>query len=395
MSDLRRLEAATAGYQPPFALVDLDAFWSNARSMTLQALGKPIRLASKSVRCRPLQERVLASEGFRGTLAFTLAEALWLADMGHDDIVIGYPTVDGDALSDLARRMAEAPETRITLMVDRPEQLDAIEAASPGVPIRVAIDADAGLWLASGRVRVGAKRSPVHTPEQAEAFAMEIAGRSGCALVGLMLYEAQIAGVGDAPRGKPALGFALRVMQSRSRSELAERRAEVVARVGRIADLEFVNGGGTGSIASTAREPAVTEIGAGSGLFAPTLFDNYSTFTLHPAAMFCLPVVRKPSPDTATLLGGGYVASGPADPSRLPVPYLPPGLRLDKQEGAGEVQTPLLGPGARHLRIGDRVFLRHAKAGELCERFASLLLIDGDRVVDEVPTYRGEGKTFL
>jgi D-serine deaminase-like pyridoxal phosphate-dependent protein len=143
------------------------------------------------------------------------------------------------------------------------------------------------------------------------------------------------------------------------------------------------------------REPAVTEVTAGSGLYAPTLFDRYDDFKLTPAAMFAMPVVRRPSGGVATLLGGGYLASGAAGPDRLPEPYLPGGLRLDSQEGAGEVQTPVIGSAAATLRIGDRVYLRHAKAGELCERFDSLHLVSGGRIVDEAPTYRGEGRCFL
>jgi D-serine deaminase-like pyridoxal phosphate-dependent protein len=108
-----------------------------------------------------------------------------------------------------------------------------------------------------------------------------------------------------------------------------------------------------------------------------------------------LSVVRKPGPRVATVLGGGYIASGPAEKSRLPEPYLPEGLKLDSQEGAGEVQTPLMGPAAAGLELGDRVYFRHAKAGEMCERFDRLYLIEGDRIADEVPTYRGEGRTFL
>jgi D-serine deaminase-like pyridoxal phosphate-dependent protein len=74
---------------------------------------------------------------------------------------------------------------------------------------------------------------------------------------------------------------------------------------------------------------------------------------------------------------------------------MPVGLTLDSDEGAGEVQTPLVGAAAKKLRVGDRVYMRHAKAGELCERFDSLYLIEGDSVVEQVPTYRGEGLTFL
>jgi D-serine deaminase-like pyridoxal phosphate-dependent protein len=162
-----------------------------------------------------------------------------------------------------------------------------------------------------------------------------------------------------------------------------------------VAPLEFVNGGGTGSVERTTVEAAVTEVAAGSGLFGPTLFDAYAAFVPRPAALFALPVVRRPSARVATLLGGGYPASGAAGDDRLPRPVLPDGLRLARREGAGEVQTPVHGHAAAGLRIGDRVWLRHAKAGELCERFASLHLVAGDALAGEVPTYRGEGATFL
>ena len=186
-------------------------------------------------------------------------------------------------------------------------------------------------------------------------------------------------------------------MQSASETEIRERLPQIVAAVREVvgADgLEFVNGGGTGSLARTAAAGVVTELSAGSGFYAPTLFDHYRSLDLTPAAFFVLPIVRRPAPGVVTALGGGYLASGPADAERLPQPYLPDGLRLDGQEGAGEVQTPLLGPGARGLRVGDRVYMRHAKAGELCERFNSLYLVEGEAIVDEVPTYRGEGRTF-
>jgi D-serine deaminase-like pyridoxal phosphate-dependent protein len=108
-----------------------------------------------------------------------------------------------------------------------------------------------------------------------------------------------------------------------------------------------------------------------------------------------MPVVRRPSGSVATLLGGGYPASGAAGRDRLPAPHLPRGLSVDALEGAGEVQTPVLGSAAASLRVGANVYLRHAKAGELCERFNSLYLISGGAIVDEVPTYRGEGRCEL
>jgi len=396
-----RLERATAELQAPFALIDLDALWANAADMRARAAGKPIRLASKSLRCRALQERVLASGGFAGTLAYTLPEALWLASCGFEDLLVAYPTADTRALRTLAGEAASA----ITPMVDGVEGLDLIARSlshsDASAPIRVCIDVDAGWCALGGRVRVGARRSPVHTPEQAAQLAREILARDYLRLVGVMAYEAQIAGVGDAPPGRPLRALAVRAMQALSARELAPRLAAIVAAVqdtlaahGAPA-LELVNGGGTGSLELTAAHASVTEVSAGSGLYGPTLFDAYRAFTPRPAAMFALPLVRRPGRGVVTALGGGYLASGPADAARLPQVHLPAGLQLDGQEGAGEVQTPLLGHPADGLALGGRVYLRHAKAGELCERFNSLYLIEGETIVDEAPTYRGEGRCFI
>jgi D-serine deaminase-like pyridoxal phosphate-dependent protein len=396
--EYERLERATEGIEAPFALVDLDAMWANADDMLRRAAGKPIRVASKSVRCRPLLERILArGPGYRGLLTYTLPESLWLAREGFDDLVIGYPTADRTAIGELAQLTEERPGAAPVLMVDSPEHLDLIEdAAGRGTsPIRLALELDVGWWPLGGRLKIGPKRSPIRTPLQAAALAREILGRPRLKLVGLMAYEGHIAGVGDRPPGKRLQGRVIEWMQRRSAAEMEQRRGAVVAAVSELADLEFVNGGGTGSLHGTTGEAAVTELAAGSGFFAPTLFDAYSSFRLRPAAMFAMPVVRKPAPAIATVLGGGYLASGLGEPSRVPSPHLPAGLALDRFEGAGEVQTPLHGEAAGGLALGDRVYFRHAKAGELCERFDTLHLISGDRIVDEVPTYRGEGRTFL
>ncbi len=389
------LESIFAGIDAPFALVDLDALWANARELLGRARGTPIRVASKSVRCRALLEDILARDpGFNGLMTFTLRESLWLHEHGFHDLLLAYPTADRSALARLARLDSEhAP----IVMVDSLGQLDLIEAAATGAPgpIRVCLDLDLAWWPLGGRLKVGAKRSPVRTPAQAQALVREIAARPLFELSALMGYEAHIAGVGDRPLGKRLQEPLIRLMKRRSAAEIAERRAAVVAAVREVADVPIVNGGGTGSVHSTVREPVITEVTAGSGFYAPTLFDRYSAFSLTPAAMFALPVVRRPSGGVATLLGGGYLASGAAGADRLPQPHLPAGLRLDATEGAGEVQTPVIGAAAASLRVGASVYLRHAKAGELCERFNSLHLLSGGEIADEVPTYRGEGRCEL
>jgi D-serine deaminase-like pyridoxal phosphate-dependent protein len=392
-----RFDAATADLDPPFAVVDLRAFDANAAALEKRAGGTPIRIASKSLRSRDLIRRALDRPGWRGVMAFTIPEAIWLVQTGTcDDILVAYPSADRGALRQMATDPALA--AAITIMVDGTEQLDFIDATiapAQREPIRLCIDLDASWKPAGGRLHVGVRRSPIHSPAQAAALAAVIAGRAGFRLLAVMSYEAQIAGLGDAPPGRAARGAAIRIMQRRSLPELIARRGAVVAAVREHADLEFVNGGGTGSIAETAADPAVTEVTAGSGLYGPTLFDGYTAWRPVPAAYFALSVVRRPADHIVTVLGGGWVASGEASITRLPSPALPSGLNLIKTEGTGEVQTPLTGPVADTLRVGDRVWFRHAKAGELSEHVDDLRLIDGDKVIGEAATYRGEGKTFL
>jgi D-serine deaminase-like pyridoxal phosphate-dependent protein len=382
------LTAATAHLDTPLGAIDAGALAANAFDMLDRAQGTPIRVASKSVRVRGVLDAVLSLPGFHGVLAYTLPEALWLAEQGIQDVVVGYPSADRAAIARLAKDGSLA--SRVTVMIDDVAQLDLIDAVAPKHgTIRVCLELDAS-FDAPVLGHLGVRRSPVHTPAQARALAEAIVSRPGFTLVGMMAYEAQIAGVVN--KGKPVV----KAMQRASTRELAERRGEAVAAVREIAELEFVNGGGTGSLESTHADPSVTEIAAGSGLFGPHLFDGYWQFTPAPAAAFALSVVRRPTPDIATLLGGGWIASGPPAADRLPQVAWPQGLRMLPREAAGEVQTPLVSTGSTNeLGIGDRVWLRHTKAGELSEHLNAFAVVADGKVVAELPTYRGEGMAFL
>lgn len=375
-------DAATSHLPAPLAAVDLAAFDANAVDLVRRAGGVPIRVASKSVRCRPLLERVLARPGFSGVMAYAVREALWLVAAGVRDVFVAYPSVDRVALAELAGSAPAA--TGVTLTIDSVEHIQLLANLERPHGLRVAVDVDASLRI--GALHVGVRRSPLRTPDEALAIA-RAALDAGLRVVGLMFYDAQIAGL---PDSSPAV----RLVKRRSASSLLERRAQVVAAVRAVTELEFVNGGGSGSLHVTGRDPVVTELAAGSGLYGPTLFDAYDDFSPRPAAAFALDVVRRPGPGFVTAFGGGYVASGPPGWSRVPRPFGQPGLTLVKNEATGEVQTPLQGNGTRDLRIGDRVWFRYAKAGEMCERFDSLHLLRGDELVETVPTYRGEGKNF-
>lgn len=388
----------------PVGVLDLDAFDANADAlrarMAPDSEHKPIRVASKSLRVRGAIERALGREGFSGVLAFTAAEALWLARGGVDDVVIGYPTADAESVRSIAGD--EHARERIAFMADSPEHLRFLAACTrDGAPLRVCLELDASFRLNSqrllsrlpGSLAVGALRSPCHSPESLEELARAALAEPRLRLVGIMAYESQVAGVYDSGRSPRAA--VIRAMQKASRREIAERRAEAVARVRALADLELVNGGGTGSVESTSAEDAVTEVAAGSGLFAPGLFSRYRGFQPQPALHVAFDVVRRPSERVATVLGGGWIASGVPAPDRLPAVEWPQGLSYARDEAAGEVQTPLSGEGASRLRLGDAVWFRHAKAGEVCERLNEVVVVSGNAVVDAWPTYRGEGKAFL
>lgn len=388
------LTAATRELDPPLGVLSQPALAHNAHQMLDRAGGTTIRVASKSLRVRGAIEAVEALPGYHGVLAYTLAEGLWLAET-IQSVVVGYPSADRCAIARLAGSADLA--SRVTIMVDSTDQLDLVDSVLPPgnrETIRVCLELDAA-WDSRLLGHVGTWRSPVHSVGEARTLAELIVARSGFALVGMMAYEGQIAGTVDHPEGRPVYGAIVRWMQRQSAQELAVRRAGAVASLREIADLEFVNGGGTGSLESTSAEPAVTEIAAGSGLFGPHLFDHYGRFRPAPAVAFALSVVRKPAPEMATLLGGGWVASGPAAEDRLPLLAWPEGLRMVPREMAGEVQTPVTGPAAATLEVGDRVWLRHTKAGELSEHLNELAVVDGGHVVDTLPTYRGEGKSWL
>lgn len=407
----RLADAACSNLPAPVAILDVTALSFNAGSLLRRAGGKPIRVASKSIRSREVLEAVLAHDGFAGVLAFTLPEALWLAaGDAFTDVVVAYPSADAPAL----RALAADPNacSRVTLMVDSPEQLDWMEATLAQVtlaaPIRLALDIDAS-WrpeLGGHTIgHIGVRRSPIRTGADALEMVFSIAARKRGAqqlfsLVGLMAYEAQIAGLQDSPHSGNKVADAaksalLKRIQASSVTEIAHRRANVVAAVRNVVELEFVNGGGTGSLESTSADASTTELAAGSGLFGPTLFDGYSRFTPAHAVGFAAPVVRRPTPEIVTVLGGGWIASGPFGADRSPVPVYPAGLSYVGTEGAGEVQTPVQGSAAASLSIGSKVWFRHAKSGEICEHVDYLELVDGGKRVGRVLSYRGEGKAFV
>lgn len=385
---------ALAGRDLPCAVVDLDAFDANAQAILQRAGDLPVRIASKSLRCEALLRRLQESSArFRGVMCFTAPEALWLAERGFDDLLVAYPTATAGHIQQICASVAAGK--RIILTVDSEAHIRQIAAIVAENDIKLPISVEIDMSLRLPGLNFGVWRSPVRDVSALLALAKLIGDHPQLQLAGVMGYEAQLAGVPDAAAGKFLHNRLVRYLKRLSQSVIEQRRGGMLASLAEQFTLDFINAGGTGSLEFSARSPGVTEVTAGSGFFCSHLFSDYAGFTHQPAAFFALPVVRRPTSDTLTCLGGGYPASGAAGKDRLPKPWLPEGAQLTSLEGAGEVQTPLKYSGSETLGLGDPVLFRHAKAGELCERFNSLLLVRGDTVVDEVNTYRGEGQCFL
>jgi D-serine deaminase-like pyridoxal phosphate-dependent protein len=393
-----RYRRAIAGEPMPAAIVDLDAFEVNIDRLAIpvRAAGKRLRLATKSLRCPALFARVTARVGDLaiGAMTYTAAETEYLARTGVRDLVLAYPTVQPSDATLLARANRTATATA---MVDGAAQLAPLAAAARAERTRIPVWIDVDMsWRPVGAVHLGVRRSPLREPEAIVTLARRIADETSLRFAGVMGYEAQIAGLPDRAALNAWQNPFKRAIKRGSQPAIADLRARVVEALAAASlSPEHVNGGGTGSVAWSSSDTSLTEVTVGSGFLCGHLFDDYRGLELEPALAFGLQIVRRPSPEIATCLGGGWIASGQPGLDRLPRPTWPPGCKLLANEGAGEVQTPVQIPDGVALAIGDPIFFRPAKSGELAEHVREYLLVRGDQIVERVPTYRGLGECFL
>lgn len=390
----------------PLVFLDLDLLESNARQICAHAGSRVIRLASKSIRSSWVLRHLLNFDRrFQGIMAFCVSEAVWLAKNDFENILIGYPSVESSEFDQaaeflLAQKKLEPhmKECPISFMVCSEDHLKPIIdlAKKTAITVPVCLDIDHSLSLPG--LHFGVKRSPLRSTRAVMDLAHLVYKSPGLKLWGFMGYEAQIAGVPDIDPKNWLKNPIIRLLKKISARKIRALRGKIISAAKDMwpenAETLLFNGGGTGSLRLAAKDPYLTEVTAGSGFYSPGLFDHYAGLSLQPALGFGLRVTRAYSPNWMTCNGGGYVASGATDQNKQPQPYLPEGLRLSPLEGAGEVQTPITG-NIRGLKIGDPVFFRHAKAGELCERFNEIHLIRAGKYCGAVLTYRGEGKAFL
>lgn len=389
------LKEALVKVEKPCAFLEKEALGRNAREIAKRAGDKQVRIASKSIRSvEVLRMLFTMSDKFQGIMCFTAEEALYLHEQGFDDLLIAYPTWDPEQLKRVLERVGQG--ALITLMIDSIEHIEHLEALAEETKGKFLVCIDIDLSMKVPGLYFGVYRSPLKTAEDVINLAARVKGSDSLILDGLMGYEAQIAGVVDAAPGQALKNIIVRNLKRISAGKIKTKREEIFKGLkDQDIQVRFINGGGTGSLQETAEDPHLTEVTAGSGFFNSHLFDKYKDFTLDPAVGFAVEIVRRPKEFVYTCLGGGYIASGAAGKDKLPEIYLPKGAKLTPTEGVGEVQTPVLYKGPLELEHGDPIFFRHSKAGELCERFHSLHVIDDGKVIKEISTYRGDGKCFL
>jgi len=386
---------AVEGRTFPLAFVDMDLLDQNVTQILKRSAKKNIRVASKSIRSTFILEYILKSHTqFQGIMSFSGPESVFLSQKGFDDILLAYPETNLSTLDEIAREIQRGKS--IMLMVDRSEHIRLINKAGEKHNIRIPVCIDIDMSVDFSGLHFGVWRSSIRSFSTLGGILEEIKDIQFVSLDGLMGYEAQIAGVVDNTSGQYAMNQIIRRLKKASLKKIGSYRKEAANMIKNSGfDLKIINGGGTGSLETTTTEEAVSEVTVGSGFYNSHLFDNYQQFKHQPAAGFACAINRMPKEHIYTCSGGGYIASGSAEPLKLPKPYLPEGMQLLKNEGAGEVQTPVSYRGREPLAIGDPVFFRHSKAGELCERFNELHLLRNGVIEDVVPTYRGEGHCFL
>lgn len=388
---------ALEGAPFPLLFCDMDLLDRNIRAVRTKAekAGKNIRIHTKSIRSPELLRYILDRGGsrFRGLMSFGARETAYLAKLGFDDFILAYPIASEEEAATLARLSASG--IRIRTMVDSADHVALLERAARAEDcmLEVCVEMDCA-WKPFGALHLGLRRSPVRTPEDARGLILALRTSEHVRATALMGYEGHIAGPEDAVPGRFFQNVLVRSLKRLSIREYFPRRGALAAALREAGfPVDTVNGGGSGSLEHTLGDPAVTEVTVGSAFYAPALFWHYRTEDYVPSLFFALRVSRIPGPGFVCCNGGGYIASGPPGPSRLPVPVYPAGLRYVDLEGAGEVQTPLRS--SADLGIGDPVYFQHPKAGEPCERFSEIRLLRAGRLEGKAGTYRASGESFI
>ncbi|MEG0259991.1 MAG: amino acid deaminase/aldolase [Lysinibacillus sp.] len=388
-----RFDRIFENIERPFAWLDMDALDQNIHTVKQACGDKKIRIATKSIRSveilRYIEQKLLQTVGF---MTFTAAETLFLLEQDFDELLIGYPTMEKTAVRHILQYVKNGRQ--VTFMVDKVEHIAFLAQLAEEMDVVVSVCIDVNMSNNFKVIYFGTKRSSLNSLAALTPILRFLVQQKYVQVIGAMGYEAQIAGVGNKPANH-LKGKVIEQLQKRAAQQVTQFRRLAIAHIkAYFPDIRFVNGGGTGSMQYTAEQREVTEVTVGSAFYAPALFDLFSHLQLEKATGFALRVTRQPEENIVVCHGGGYIASGATGADRHPVFYEPQYFQFLNLEGAGEVQTPIRVKD-KVIGVGDTLYLRHAKAGELCERFQVLHAIRGEQYAGPYVTYRGDGQCFL
>ncbi|WP_372844518.1 alanine racemase [Psychrobacter sp.] len=404
----------------PSAWLDMDALDHNIELVNQKTQPVNLRLATKSIRSLDVLRYIQArSPNFIGLMSYAAPESLYLLKNGFDNVLCAYPTLDMDSV--VATFVYTKQGATMIWMVDRPEHVDRLHKVAKAHNVTIEVCLDINMSMPLPKLYFGTKRSALMTIKDVKKLLKHIKTCPNICVSAAMGYEAQIAGLPEHLPNKALLTPAIRLLKKRSQKQISKRRRAMVDYLTKQGyRLRLVNGGGSGSMDFTSKQSEITEITVGSAYYKPAYFDYMESMqAFKPAAGFVLPVTRQPESAVITCHGGGFIASGSVGLEKAPVIHYPPHLSLLKDEGFGEVQTPMAilktkkGSYSRNPSIGDAVWCRHAKAGELCEHFSSLICYREDNdanakcdtaisdkrlpetvVQQTITTYRGDGQCF-
>ncbi len=409
---LKKLAISLNKETAPFSFILEDELKSNISiyKKLVRASGKTLRVATKSLRVPDLFTLISRelSDVQTGFMTFNAEETHFLYGQGFRNFLLAYPCMEtgslAQALTILRQEDAglwqnsQQPWKKfpgVQFTVSQVEHLDALRAAASHLDfatsqyfkIPIVLDLDMAYRIFGQTF--GVRRSGLRNYEDLEPLLEQIQ-KGPFLLSGILAYEAQIAGL-------PDWNVFLRFFKKISMRDVLKRRAKL--REESLASVDnrniFFNGGGSGSILESMKDPNIDEITVGSGFLMPHLFDYYENLAelaLRPAQYFSLRVTRKPKAKIVVCQSGGFIASGQVGEEKAPRVAFPPDYRQLRNEGFGEVQTPLKGEG--DLNIGDLVFCRPAKSGESLDCFTEVLLVDGAAELKRAVTYRGSAKSF-
>lgn len=381
------------GEKLPAAILDLDAFDRNAARIATHATaaGVSVRIATEALRVPRLIRRVLdLGKPYAGVLCFAAAEAELLASRGHEDLLLGYPTLQPKDLDTFVKLHEQDRNARVVVDSADAVELWAKVASGLKAPLAVVVDVDVSARL--GPRPVSAGRSPMRQPADVVAIVEAIRAQPDLRFGGLLAQDAGAAVVTDGEPNRGMAGSLLR--RARQRLVRGRRRAVVDALRARGIEVASVNGGAAGVLAPGGIEPWLTEITIGGSLLHGHGIEGGAELGLEPALFFALQAVRRPAPDLVSCHGGGRLAALPQTGAKLATPHLPAGLELVDAGGHGEMQTTVRGAATRDLELGDPVLFRPARPGDVAESFEELITLASGEIVDRAPTYRGLGCCF-